>query len=121
MLVFGWLFLRAFVPAGFMLASVDGSPAIVLCDVETSVVARQDEHHHHHHPGADPAAHHDGAHGDRSCPYAQSAGSALLPTLPVLAGGAIYDVFVPPVLVTQSFSSSGPVRKQTCRGPPSLA
>ena len=117
--VLGLLFLRALVPAGFMLASADGSPAVVLCDAETSVGAHPQ--HHHHHPGGDAALHHEGAHGDPTCPYAQSAGSAPLPTLPILALGTLYDRLIPPAVVTQAVLPSGPIRKQSSRGPPSLA
>jgi hypothetical protein len=77
--------------------------------------------HHHHHAGSDQAAQHGGVHGDPTCPYAQSAGSAPLPTLPILAAGAVVAYFVPTTLVSQTFPPSGPVRKQTSRGPPPLA
>jgi hypothetical protein len=87
-----------------------------LCDAEMSAGAHL--LHHHHHPGADQAAHHEGRHGDPTCPYAQSAGSAPLPTLPILTGGAEFAFFIPPAAVTQAFSPSGPIRKQSSRGPP---
>ncbi len=45
LLVLGLLFLRALIPAGFMLAPTGGSLAIVLCDAETSV----GEHYHRPH------------------------------------------------------------------------
>lgn len=115
LLVLGMLFLRALIPAGFMLAPVDGSLAVVLCDAQMSA----GEHHHHHHH--DQSTHHEGAHGDPTCPYAQSAGPAPLPTLPVLAGGAVYDRLVPPVAVTQTLLRFGPARQQTSRGPPPRA
>jgi hypothetical protein len=118
LLVFGMLFLRALVPAGFMLAPVDGHLAVVLC--EPGVMASGDHHLHHHHPGNDPAAHH-GMHGDPSCPYAQSAGSAPLPTLPVLTAGAIPDRLAATPVATQTLLTFGPPRQQTSRGPPSLA
>jgi hypothetical protein len=108
--VLGVLFLRALVPAGFMLAPVGGSLAFVLCDAETQGPA------HHHHPGMPP-----GMHSDRTCPYAQSAGPAPLPALPVLAGGVVYDVPVPRAAVTQTFLSFGPPRQQSSRGPPTFA
>ncbi len=113
------LCLRALVPAGFMVAPLDGHLAFVLCSAETSASAPQ--HQHHHHPGHGDGEHHDGVHADPTCPYAQSAGPAPLPTLPVLEGGAVLDLPVPPVLATQTFSSSGPTRQQTPRGPPSPA
>jgi hypothetical protein len=104
LLVLGMLFLRALVPAGFMLAPVDGGLALVVCDAEMSA----GEHRHHYHPGHDGAAHHDGAHGDPTCPYAQSAGPAPLPTLPVLAGSAVSDLQEQPAAVAQIFSTRGP-------------
>ena len=116
LLFVGLLFLRALIPAGFMLAPTGGSLAIVLCDAETSV-----GEHHHHHPGHDHAARHEGAHGDPTCPYAQSAGPAPLPTLPVLAGAANIDQLMAPAAVTQTLLKFGPARQQTPRGPPSLA
>ena len=115
--VLGMIFLRALVPAGFMLAPVEGRIAFVLCAAEMPAGTGQPPHRHHH-PGAGAAAPHAGVHGDPSCPYAQSAGSAPLPTLPVLAGGAVSDRPVPPPDVTQTFQTSGPDRQQTSRGPP---
>jgi hypothetical protein len=114
------LFLRAMVPAGFMLAPVDGHLGVVLC--EPGVMAAGHDHHdhgHHHHPGNELAAHH-GTHGDPTCPYAQSAGSAPLPTLPVLTAGPIPDRLAAPPAATQTLLTFGPPRQQTSRGPPSL-
>jgi len=113
LIVLGMLFLRALVPAGFMLAPVDGSLSVVLCESEMLAAG-------HHHPGHDHAMH-QGAHGDPTCPYAQSAGSAPLPTLPLLSGGAVFDLLVPPTASTQTFLSFGPTRQQSPRGPPHLA
>ncbi len=118
LLVLGLLFLRALVPAGFMLAPMGGSLAFVLCDAEMPAGAPQQ---HHHHSGDDHAAHHEGAHSDPTCPYAQSAGPAPLPTLPVLAGAATVDQLVVPAAVTQTLLRFGPTRQQTPRAPPSLA
>ncbi|MGO9994575.1 MAG: DUF2946 family protein [Steroidobacteraceae bacterium] len=118
LLVLGMLFLRALVPAGFMLAPVGERLALVLCDAGMSAGEHQ---HHHHHPGHDNSAHQNGAHSDPTCPYAQSAGPAPLPTLPVLEGGVVSDLTVPPATVTQTFLTCGPTRRQTPRGPPSLA
>jgi hypothetical protein len=98
LLVFAALLLRAFVPAGFMLAPVDGHLAFVLCDAEMSA----GEHQHHDHPSHDNAAHHEGVHGDPTCPYAQSAGPAPLPTLPVLVSAATLDQLVAPSGATQT-------------------
>jgi hypothetical protein len=114
-LVLGMLLLRALVPAGFMLAPVDGTLAFVLCEPE--VISGG----HHHHPGPDQAAHQHGTHADPSCPYAQSAGPAPLPTLPILAGVAVPDLWIPPATVTQTVLAFGPPRQQSPRGPPHFA
>ena len=111
LLVFAALFLRALVPAGFMLAPMDGRLALVLCDAEMSA----GEHQHH---GHDNAAHHESSHGDPTCPYAQSAGPAPLPTLLVLASAATLDQLIAPSRATQTLLRCGPTRQQTPRGPP---
>jgi hypothetical protein len=116
-LVLGLLFLRALVPAGFMLAPVDGRLAWVVCDAGMPAGGHA---HHHHHPGHDPAGHQAG-HGDPTCPYAQSAGPAPLPTFPVLAGGTVFGRLVPPVTITQTFAAFGPPREHCSRGPPAFA
>lgn len=72
------LALRALIPAGFMAAPVDGKWQIVLCQPE--LMAGAHPHHHGHDSGA--------AVVDPTCPYAQSAGPALMPTLPVLPAAA---------------------------------
>jgi hypothetical protein len=77
--------------------------------------------HHHHHPGSDPGSHHDGSHGDPTCPYAQSAGSAPLPALSVPTVGPVYDRVAAAPAATQTLLTSGPPRLRTSRGPPSLA
>jgi hypothetical protein len=41
-----------------------------------------------------------------------------LPTLPILALGTLYDRLIPPAVVTQAVLPSGPIRKQSSRGPP---
>ncbi len=119
MVVFGMLFLRALVPAGFMLESVDGRPAVVLCDLDMPPATAGA--HHHHHPGADAAARHEGAHADPTCPYAQSAGSAPLPSLPLLAAAVTLHRLAAPAATTQTLLAFGPPRQQTSRGPPALA
>lgn len=148
LLVLGLLFLRALVPAGFMLAQVDSGFALVLCDGAMPAGEpqhqQQHQHQHHHHgndsgaahesaaahdvaavrngaAGHDGAAPHGGMHGDPTCPYAQNAGPAPLPALPVVAATARSRPFSPPTAVTQTFSHFGPTREQTPRGPPSLA
>jgi len=130
LLVLGLLFLRALVPAGFMLAPVDSGIALVLCDA--AIPAGEPPHQHHHHGHDNGAAHdsgashdtgagHAGTHGDPTCPYAQNAGPAPLAALPVIAGAASVDPLGLPPAVTQTFSTFGPTRQQTPRGPPSLA
>ena len=136
LLILGLLFLRALVPAGFMLAQVDSGIALVLCDAAIPAGEPQHQHHHHghdtgtghdtgagHDSGAsdDSAAGHAGAHGDPTCPYAQNAGPAPLSALPVIAGAATVDQLGLAPAVTQTFSIPGPTRQQTPRGPPSLA
>jgi hypothetical protein len=124
-LVLGLLFLRALVPAGFMLASVDGNLAFVLCDGDMPRAAMPDgamPAGHHHMPMAmDHAAHHHGAHGDPPCPYALSGGPAPLPTLPVLVGGTTFERPRLPAAITQTLLSFGPIRLPSSRGPPHLA
>jgi hypothetical protein len=106
------LVLRALVPVGFMLAPIDGRLSVVLCDSDASHVAHQSGHDHsgHHHTHLDP-----------TCPYAQSAGPAPAPTLPVLATARIIG---PPVLPTQSarlYVQFGPSRQQSPCGPPAFS
>lgn len=113
LLVLGMLCLRALIPAGFMLAPVDGRLAFVLCEAEGPAAG-------HHHSGHDHAMHHHGA-ADPTCPYAQSAGPAPLPTLPVLAGAAFLDVLISPTDYSQTLLRFGPTRQPSSRGPPRLA
>lgn len=107
--VLAMLCLRAFIPAGFMLAPVDGRLHVVLCDTDAPGSAR----HHmlgHHHAQTDP-----------TCPYAQSSGPAPLPVLPALAAVQIAILSAPPVQVAQTHSRFGPTRQQSPRAPPLLA
>ncbi len=115
LLVLGMLFLRALVPAGFMVAPVDGGLAFVLCEAEVPAAGHHPPGHDHH------AMRHQGAHGDPTCPYARSAGPAPLPTLPVLASGTVYELSVLPTAFAQTFLSFGPTRQQSPRGPPHLS
>lgn len=114
-LVLPVLLLRAAIPAGFMAASVDGTLQIVLC--QPGMMAGV---HHHHHPGS-PDSNPSSADVDPTCPYAQSAGPALMPTLPVLPAAVAMHQLEPPVSATQTRLSYGPPRHQSPRGPPSLA
>ncbi len=106
--------LRALIPAGFMLAPAEGHLTVVLCDA----VAHGAVHHlgSHDHPG-----HRSHTQFDPTCPYAQSAGPAPLPALPVLGPQPIATAGPLPVQVAQTHAQSGPSRQQSPRGPPHLA
>jgi hypothetical protein len=120
MLVLAALCLRAVVPAGFMLAPVDGRVSFVLCD--PAVLAAAHAMHTAHDPAIHGhAAHHHDSHVDPTCPYAQSAGPAPLPTLPALAGGPVSVGLLLPTEFAQIFVQFGPTRQQFPRGPPQLA
>jgi len=130
LLILGLVFLRGLVPPGFMLAPVDGALAFIICDLDLPValapsVPMPAGHHHMHmahmHMAADDTAHEHGAHGDSTCPYAQSAGPAPLPTLPVLAAGTTFQQPPLPAAVTQTLLGFGPIRQPSSRGPPHLA
>jgi hypothetical protein len=66
LLVLGLVLLRGLVPAGFMLAPVDGHLAFVLCDADASMPAMpagaMPASHQHLHMAMDHAAHGHGAH-----------------------------------------------------------
>ncbi len=106
------LALRALVPAGFMAAPVDGTLQIVLCQPG----AMTGHHHHSGSPDSGPQLE-----VDPTCPYAQSAGPALMPTLPVLPAVATMHRLEPPEAATQTRLTLGPLRQQFPRGPPTLA
>jgi hypothetical protein len=124
-LALGLVLLRALVPAGFMLAPVEGHLALVVCDGDARVPAMpgtaMPASHHPMHMAMDHAAHQHGAHGDPTCPYAQSSGPAPLPTLPMLAGGTAFERPQSPAAVTQTILGFGPIRQPSSRGPPTLA
>ena len=106
------LLLRAAIPAGFMAASIDGAWQIVLCQPQMMA-----GHHHHHHSGSqDPMP----SDVDPTCPYAQSAGPALMPALPVMPLVAVMHRLQPPAAITQTRLTFGPPRQHFPRGPPSL-
>ncbi len=112
-LVLPVLAMRALVPAGFMAASVDGTLQIVLC--QPGAMAG---HHHHHRAPPDSAP---AVEVDPTCPYAQSAGPALLPTLAVLPAAAMMHRLETPAAATQTRLTFGPLRQCFPRGPPTLA
>ncbi len=117
LVLLGLVLLRALVPAGFMLAPVDGRFAVVLCDGNMAAGGHQQ---HHHHRVRDDGGHHNGVHEDPTCPYAQSAGPAPLPTLPMFAGVAPASPLLALVSFTQTLLRFGPTRQQTPRGPPAV-
>src|SRR5689334_15017176 len=111
--VLAMLCLRALIPAGFMLSPVDGRLAVVLCDSNAALAAHP--HGGHEHPGHHPA------HLDSTCPYAQSAGPAPLPALPVLAPAPVAGLLILPAQFSQTHSPFGPARHQPPRAPPPFA
>jgi len=115
------LCLRAFVPAGFMLAPVDGQLEVVLCDTDALGAAQDHQARSGHARHAHDHAGHHHAQTDPTCPYAQSSGPAPLPALPVLASVQIATLSAPSVQVAQTHSRFGPTRQQSPRGPPRLA
>ncbi|HVO45980.1 MAG TPA: hypothetical protein VMT29_06550 [Steroidobacteraceae bacterium] len=133
------LCLRALVPAGFMLAPVDGGLDVVLCDADAAaalhsfgvqhamhghVMAGDGAAHHHDAAGHPEYAGHSGhhhSHPDPTCPYAQSAGPAPLPALPALPPLQASATRLLPVDFSQTHSQFGPSREQSPRGPPTLA
>jgi hypothetical protein len=112
LLLLGLMGLRALVPAGFMLAPLDGRLQLVICDSNAHGLL----HQHHHHGGQDSG--HAPVHPDPTCPYAQSAGPAPLPALPVMAAECSGKLLPPSFELAQLASPFGPTRQQTPRGPP---
>jgi hypothetical protein len=109
------LCLRALVPAGFMLAPVDGRLHVVLCDADAPGSLN------HHHNGHDQTGHHSHSLIDPTCPYAQSAGPAPLPVLPLHHIPPPASSAASPTVVGQVYSLFGPVRHESPRAPPQLA
>jgi hypothetical protein len=104
---------RALVPPGFMLEPVNGHTGIVLCGWVAPAAA-------HEHGGHDHAGHHQ-SHADPTCPYAQAAGPAPLPSIAALFAAPIASVFVLPVGIERTHAHFGPTRQQSARAPPRLA
>ena len=107
------LAVRALIPAGFMASASDAGLQLVFCDA--GVMAQHAGHHHAHHHSQT------GATTDPDCPYAQSAGPAPLPSLPVVASDVRHAQLVVPAEAAPVAATSGPPRQQTPRGPPVLA
>ena len=105
------LCLRALVPAGFMLAPLNGRLAVVLCD---SMAAPGGAHEHvgHHHPGH--------AHLDPTCPFAQSSGPAPLPAMIDHTDARWVPQRVTPLLEQSLVLAEPPARYTAPRGPPPL-
>jgi hypothetical protein len=108
LLVLTMLVVRALVPAGYMLATDEGHARIVLCDAG---IARF-HHEGHHHPGGGHT------HGDPTCPYAQSAGPAPPPVLPVVDATAAAAYYLLPASLAQLATPFGPARRNSPRAPP---
>lgn len=74
---------RALIPSGFMVASLDGAVQLVLCSGAGVLTASQlqgvGDHEHHHHLESGHTGHHSGSgsHENTVCPFAL-AGSAFL-------------------------------------------
>jgi DUF2946 family protein len=95
-----------------MLAPLAGRVAVVLCNADAAAAARHADdrdHSGHRHSQSDPA-----------CPYAQSAGPAPLPSLPLLALAPTSSEPALQLGVSQTHSSFGPTRQAPPRGPPLL-
>jgi hypothetical protein len=140
------LVLRALIPAGFMLAPVDGGLAIVVCDADaTESLYRRAGHDMsagqsgHAMPGgpmstADLSGHdmsmagHDmpghpagHTHPDPTCPYAQSSGATPIPFLAAVTPAIESAPLALPEPAAQTHAHFGPTRQQSPRGPPHLA
>lgn len=104
------LCLRALVPAGFMLAEVDGTVRVVLCDADAPGIRghqHHGDHQNHHHTRL-----------DSSCPYAQSAGPAPLSVPPAIADIRLAVLQPLPQVSSQLEAQFGPSREQQPRAPP---
>ena len=104
------LCLRALVPAGFMLAEVDGTVRVVLCDADAPGL--HGPHHHRDHQN------HHHTRLDSSCPYAQSSGPAPLPAAPHLEDIRLAVLQAHPQASSQLEAQFGPSREQQPRAPP---
>ncbi len=112
LLVLGALCLRAFVPAGFMPATVDGRFTLMLCGAGLTPVVTNPSLVHLSHLGIA---------GDADCPFGQSAGTAPLPALPLILVTVRPDSLAGAAGGTQIHLPHGPPTAQFPRGPPRLA
>jgi hypothetical protein len=94
------LFARALLPSGFMAAATDSGVSITFCGDS----------------GSGGSAH-DG-HGDRTCPFAMSGGSAPLPSLPSAPIPFFAASIAPAPVTSVVFASPGPTRQHASRAPP---
>jgi hypothetical protein len=85
-----------------------------LCDTDAARAV-------HHHGGEDHPSHHHHLQVDPTCPYAQSAGPAPLPALPVLGPQPVVSAPLQSTHVAQTYAQPGPSRRTFPRGPPELA
>jgi hypothetical protein len=140
--VLAMLMLRALVPAGFMLAPIDGGLAVVLCDADATSSLYRRAGHVMSAPDTDMSAHdmaghamsmgdmsghdmpgHSGGHThpDPTCPYAQSSGATPIPFFAAVTPAIESASPVLPEPAAQTHAHFGPTRQQSPRGPPHLA
>lgn len=110
LLILAMLCVRAFIPAGFMAAPVDGRWQLVVCGPGALGSAG----HTQHDPG------HQHQHDDPNCPFALSAAPGPLPSLPALAAVQNAAVLALPTGAAQPYPSFEPARQHLPRGPPRL-
>jgi hypothetical protein len=114
------LVLRAFVPAGFMVASENGSLQLTFC---SSIAAPAADPHamHHHHDGSAANAHHHGSeeHERSLCPYGLTATADVQAVHFVAAISPLRDERI--AYVIASPPQLLPSQSEPIRGPPVLA
>jgi hypothetical protein len=109
MLLAAALFLRLLVPAGYMVGSAAGVPALVPCP---AVVAAPVMAHHGHHDGRAP-------HGEAPCPFAALAAPALPPADPfALTSSKPAYALAPEWLPAEQFAPSAAAPPPPATGPP---
>lgn len=115
------LLLRAFVPAGFMLAADSSGLSLVFCTTTTTLSEPEITEHSHHHHGGEQSNVDSSDPEEQSalCPFAL-AGTACSFEIAFLAGAIEAPAYDPP-LDSSLPSSTGPLRADRIRGPPHLA